>query len=693
MIDEKDYPMDLEILVGFVDEATEGLCKAMDDILAIGRKGYDDALVQSVFRVFHSIKGNSAFFGLFPIKDLSHILEQVLDKLRKKELSPDHDVIDTLLDAASVLNTCFSQARTGGIHAIGEADIASAVKSLQDLLEQKLDISSILHAIMEDLIQVEKNEKKPSQVIERLSRFIDSAKSKDRSVKSGASSKRQYPSYLQSIVDILITTEKGILPETQCDEIEQHLLNLGASFRDASKIELLDDVKKNFHLFRKSVGLDPLLREALLDKLALFPEEVLTDVSEQGQMPEETSQIASAPSKTMRVSESSVDQFLSYVGELVVVEEMYASLELQMLEEKSTIRDMASTLRKTTEIFKGLSRQLQRSIMEIRKVPISNLFQRMPKIVHDVAKEKNKDIEIKIENGHLLVDKNLVEKMEAPLMHMVRNAADHGIETPAVRVAQGKPERGTIVLSADEIGETIRVTIVDDGAGLNLEKIRERALELGILDPLSPLNEERIIDVMFHSGVSTADEVSDISGRGVGMDVVKKNIDEAGGSIRTSTTAGKGTTFTLTLPSSVTTQIIQGFIVRTGSKRCIIPLDTVSSSLSYSSASISSVKGRRQVLNHNNHLIPMSRLRNLIDPDFSDDETQNAGSGIIVVTQAGDMEKAYVVDAVEGIRQVVVKPIHKVGGCEARVMSGGAVMGDGTVALILDMEKIMRFED
>jgi len=381
------------------------------------------------------------------------------------------------------------------------------------------------------------------------------------------------------------------------------------------------------------------------------------------------------------------------VGELVVVEEMYASLELQMLEGKLSIRDITAALRKTTEIFKGLSRQLQRSIMEIRKVPISNLFQRMPKIVHDVAKEKNKDIEIKIENGHLLVDKNLVEKMEAPLMHMVRNAADHGIEPPAVRVSQGKPELGTIVLTAEEVGETIRVTIVDDGAGLNLEKIRERALELGILDPQATLSEQRIIDVMFHSGVSTADEVSDISGRGVGMDVVKKNIDEAGGSIRTSTTAGKGTTFTLTLPSSVTTQIIQGFIVRAGSKRCIIPLDTVSSSLSYSSANISSVKGRQQVLNHNNHLIPVSRLRNLIDPDFSHGETQNDNTGIIVVTQAGGMEKAYVVDAVEGIRQVVVKPIHKVGGCEARVMSGGAVMGDGTVALILDMEKIMRFED
>jgi len=691
MSDEKDYPMDLEILVGFVDEATEGICKAMDDILAIGRKGYDDSLVQSVFRVFHSIKGNSAFFGLFPIKDLSHTLEQILDKLRKKELVPDHDVVDTLLDAASILNTCFSMVRTGGIHAIHESDVSSAIDTLHNLLEQKLDISSILHSIMEDLHQIERKEKTPAQVVARLSRFIDSEKSKPGTDKTGDHSKRQYPTYLQSLVSLLMNPAKGILSEDQCDDLERNLMSLDESFHDAPRKKLLEEVTTDFYIYRKSVGLDPLLREALLDKLALFPEESLPCIPEQDLPSEETSQ--PGPSKTMRVSEASVDQFLSYVGELVVVEEMYASLELQMLEGKLSIRDITAALRKTTEIFKGLSRQLQRSIMEIRKVPISNLFQRMPKIVHDVAKEKNKDIEIKIENGHLLVDKNLVEKMEAPLMHMVRNAADHGIEPPAVRVSQGKPELGTIVLTAEEVGETIRVTIVDDGAGLNLEKIRERALELGILDPQATLSEQRIIDVMFHSGVSTADEVSDISGRGVGMDVVKKNIDEAGGSIRTSTTAGKGTTFTLTLPSSVTTQIIQGFIVRAGSKRCIIPLDTVSSSLSYSSANISSVKGRQQVLNHNNHLIPVSRLRNLIDPDFSHGETQNDNTGIIVVTQAGGMEKAYVVDAVEGIRQVVVKPIHKVGGCEARVMSGGAVMGDGTVALILDMEKIMRFED
>jgi two-component system chemotaxis sensor kinase CheA len=544
---------------------------------------------------------------------------------------------------------------------------------------------------MEDLHQIERKEKTPAQVVARLSRFIDSEKSKPGTDKTGDHSKRQYPAYLQSLVCLLLNPAKGILSEDQCGEIERNLMSLDDSFHDAPRKKLLEEVTTDFYIYQKSVGLDPLLREALFNKLALFPEESLPCIPEQDLPSEETSQ--PGPSKTMRVSEASVDQFLSYVGELVVVEEMYASLELQMLEGKLSIRDITAALRKTTEIFKGLSRQLQRSIMEIRKVPISNLFQRMPKIVHDVAKEKNKDIEIKIENGHLLVDKNLVEKMEAPLMHMVRNAADHGIEPPAVRVSQGKPELGTIVLTAEEVGETIRVTIVDDGAGLNLEKIRERALELGILDPQATLSEQRIIDVMFHSGVSTADEVSDISGRGVGMDVVKKNIDEAGGSIRTSTTAGKGTTFTLTLPSSVTTQIIQGFIVRAGSKRCIIPLDTVNSSLSYSSANISSVKGRQQVLNHNNHLIPVSRLRNLIDPDFSHGETQNDNTGIIVVTQAGGMEKAYVVDAVEGIRQVVVKPIHKVGGCEARVMSGGAVMGDGTVALILDMEKIMRFED
>lgn len=672
---EKDYPMDLEILVGFVDEATEGICKAMDDILAIGRKGYDDALVQSVFRVFHSIKGNSAFFGLFPIKDLSHILEQVLDKLRKKELAPDHDVVDTLLDAASALNNCFSLVRKGGIDAISRDDVLDAEKNLTALLEQKHDVASIFQSIIEDLKQIEQKEKTPSQVIEKLSRLISqSEKSKPQAEKKALPIKHPYPTYLKSVVDILISPAPGILSEAQCIEIEQELLSLSVSLHDSPRKSLLDDVKKDFDLYRNSVGLDPLLREALLDKLSLFPNEDSPGPPEQGSTSEE---IHTGPAKTMRVSEASVDQFLSYVGELVVVEEMYASLELQMLENKLSIRDITATLRKTTEIFKGLSRQLQKSIMEIRKVPISNLFQRMPKIVHDVAREKNKDIDIRIENSHLLVDKNLVEKMEAPLIHMVRNAADHGIEPPAVRVAQGKPEQGTIVLSAEEIGENIRVTIVDDGAGLNLEKIRERALELGILDPQTTLSEQRIIDVMFHSGVSTADEVSDISGRGVGMDVVKKNIDEAGGSIRTSTTAGKGTTFILTLPSSVTTQIIQGFIVRTGSKRCIIPLDTVSSSLSYSSASISSVKGRRQVLNHNNHLIPLSRLRNIIDPDFSHDETQSDDSGIIVVTQAGGMEKAYVVDAVDGIRQVVVKPIHKVGGCEARVMSGGAVMGDG----------------
>ncbi len=688
MSDEKNYSMDLEILVGFVDEASDSLTKAVDDLLTVGRKGYDDNLVQSVFRAFHSIKGNSAFFGLFPIKTLSHALEQVLDRLRKKELPADHDVIDPLIDGASVLSTCFSRVRTGGIDAIDTSDISPALNRLHAVIERKQDADMTLKTLLDDLVRVEKNEKNLAQVIEKLSRFVQGEENTDDPEQLRGMVPKTGPEYARRLINLLQSPEKGILPEARCDEIEAEILVLHSSVADESQKALIDDLKKDFIMYRKSVGLDPLLREALLDKIALFPEgrSAADPDAPQGETP------GQGPAKTMRVSEASVDQFLSYVGELVVVEEMYASLELQMLEGRLPQREIASSLKKTTDIFKGLSRQLQRSIMEIRKVPVSHLFQRMPKIVHDVAREKNKDIEIVMENGHLQVDKNLIETLEAPLIHMVRNAADHGIENPENRKAAGKPDQGLIVLSAEEVGEHIRVTIKDDGAGLNLEKIRNKAVELGIMDPHSDLDEAKIIDVMFHSGVSTAEHVTDISGRGVGMDVVKKNIEDAGGSIRTVSQPGKGTTFTLTLPSSVTTQIIHGFIVRTGSKRCIIPLDTVNGSLSYSSADISTIKGRRQVLTYNNRLIPLNLLGHIVDPGGPESETRNNGSDIIVVTQAGNMEKAYVVDAVEGIRQVVVKPIHQVGGCETRMMSGGAVMGDGTVALILDMEKIMKFD-
>jgi two-component system chemotaxis sensor kinase CheA len=693
MSDKQDYPMDLEILAGFVDEAAEGICSAMDDILALGRKGYDEERVQSVFRIFHSIKGNSAFFGLFPVKDLSHSLEQVLDKLRKKDVVPDQDVVDSLLDGATVLNNCFSAVRVGGIDAICRDDVLPAIRSLHDLLERKMDITFLLHSVLDDLRLVEKKEKEPAQVIEKIMRIIE--KETGETEKTGkaldASVDKQPSSYLEPLVEILAAPKKEILSDVECGEIEKLLDNMDETFADEERKNLIRDVKKDFAEYRNSVGLDPIRRQDLLDKLRLFPEGglVKAGLREPGQ-----EEGAHSVGKTMRVSEAAVDQFLSYVGELVVVEEMYSSLEIQMAEGEKPVQELTASLRKTTDIFKGLSRQLQQSIMEIRKVPLGNLFQRMPKIVHDVAKAKNKDIELKIENGQLMVDKNLVEKMEAPLVHMVRNAADHGIELPDVRKANGKQGKGTIHLSAEEVGETIRITVQDDGAGINLSKIREKALEMGLLDNNAVLSEDRIIDVMFRSGVSTAEEVSDISGRGVGMDVVRKNIEEAGGSIRTSTEAGKGTAFTLILPSSVTTQIIQGFIVRAGSKRCVIPLDTVGSSLSYSASKISSVKGRRKVLSHNNHLIPVSRLEDVIYPEYMENQGETDGnSGIIVITQAGSMEKAYVVDAVEGIRQVVVKPIHQVGGCESDMMMGGAVMGDGTVALILDMEKIMKMAE
>ena len=379
---------------------------------------------------------------------------------------------------------------------------------------------------------------------------------------------------------------------------------------------------------------------------------------------------------SIRVSIDKVDELINMVGELVITQSMlsqYGEAEEINTADIEKLRDGLAQLERNT-------REMQESVMRIRMLPISFAFQRFPRFVHDLSRKLEKNIELKMSGEQTELDKTVMEKIGDPLVHLVRNSLDHGIETPEVRKEKGKPEQGTVHLNAFHQGGNIIIEIIDDGAGLNTEKITSKAIERGLLAEGETLSDEQVHDLIFHAGFSTADVVSDVSGRGVGMDVVRKNIRSLGGTVEVSSKADIGSTFTIRLP--LTLAILDGQLVKVGEETYIVPLISIIESLQVKMDRINTVSGKGEVFRLRDEYIPIVRLYHVfgIEPDNTD-----LSSGLLVVVEAEGEKVALYVDDLFGQQQVVIKSLEtnfkKVDG-----VSGATILGDGTVALILDVK-------
>ncbi|MGD2095728.1 MAG: ATP-binding protein, partial [Phycisphaerales bacterium] len=402
--------------------------------------------------------------------------------------------------------------------------------------------------------------------------------------------------------------------------------------------------------------------------------------------------------KTMRVTEDSIDKFLNYVGELIAVGEMYSHLQ-KIISESDLDTTIGTDFRRVNDIFSDLSDNLQKSIMEVRRVTVRTILQKIPRMVRDTATPCGKQVKVELIGEDIEVDKRLIETLDAPLTHMVRNAVDHGIEAPDVRQASGKPPAGTIKVAVIETADDVSLSIKDDGKGLNIEAIKAKAVSLGLLDDGQELSQEQIIDMIFTSGVSTAEKVTDVSGRGVGMDVVKRNITEANGKITIDTETGKGTEFKITLPKTVSTQIITGFLVKLDNNRYVIPMDKVLEVFRPELKHVSSVTGRGECVLRHDKLLPVVKLADifnnyatstsLVDSQMQSCSENGEIEGIMVAATAGKKSMALYVDDVIAVQKVVLKELDAPE-LDSQIYSAAAVMGDGTVAMVLDIDHLFN---
>jgi len=584
----------------FFEETQEHL-QQLEQLLMVLNIGEPDAEdLNSIFRAAHSIKGGSGIFGFNALADVTHIMENLLDKARKGDFSLSVHAVDVLLNTTDTLGDILNSYRNG--LEIDWLKVTQAQGTLNELLADHVE-------------------------------------------------------------DEISTDEKGfgLYNETESPTEGANRAD-GFGFFVAEPIPLPNDTTDpGFGLFDELVpGLIGGGNGATLSAPA-----DTTDVKKVASTGADT---------TLRVEITKIDSLVNLSGELVITQSMLAVIGAEVNGE------LGERLQAALLELERNTREVQDAVMSVRMLPVSSVFNRFPRLVRDLAGKLDKKVELIVEGGATEIDKGMIERLVDPLTHLVRNSLDHGIETAQQRLDLGKTESGKLLLKAEQKGGSIVISISDDGAGLNRERILKKARENGMAVGESPADDD-VWPLIFGAGFSTAAEVTDISGRGVGMDVVRRNIDALGGNIVIESKAGEGSTFRIQLP--LTLAIVDGMCVSVGQQVFVLPLVHIVESIQPSLDQLKTLS-KQQLLKFRGEYLPLLNLYQLMDLE---PVNLTPDKGIVVLIETSKNRFGLCVDALVGQQQVVIKSLER---HYRRVtgVSGATIMGDGSVALILDAESL-----
>jgi len=622
----------------FFDEADELFADMEKYLLELDLTAPDKEVLNAIFRAAHSIKGGAGTFGFTVLQQTMHILENLLDDVRAGELLITEPIRDLFLESKDIMQ-----------------EQLDAYKSSEEPDQQTHEY------ICEALRQIALESKQPAAPVAAPVTAAPAAQGEHQ---------------------LLIVLSN--IKEQEQQLLEEELGNLGRvsdvqSRADGLQLTLLttataDDILAVlcFVLEPEQVAITPVEAKAAAPSPAPAPAPVAKTNKPEATRARNTSRPQSAETSSIRVAVEKVDQIINQVGELIITQAMLTQLSGSL---DSALHD---TLLNTIVQLERNARDLQESVMSIRMMPMEYVFSRFPRLVHDLAGKLNKEVELTLVGGSAELDKSLIEQIVDPLTHLVRNSLDHGIEPIDVRRAAGKPDKGNLTLSAEHHGGNIIIQVSDDGAGLNREKILARARSQG-MDISDNISDEDVWMLIFAAGFSTAEKVTDISGRGVGMDVVRRNIQEMGGHVTIHSELGRGTTMRIILP--LTLAILDGMSVRVGSEIYVLPLSSMVESLMLSEAEMHRMTGGEIMLQIRDEYLPLIELGQLFN--IHDDE-YDVSQGIAVIVQSAEGRYALLVDQLIGQHQVVVKNLEqnyrKIPGIAA-----ATILGDGSVALILDV--------
>jgi two-component system chemotaxis sensor kinase CheA len=645
---------DDEILQDFLVEAEEIMEGLNEQLVELESQPEDSDLLNSIFRGFHTIKGGAGFLALDSMVALCHKGEDLFNILRQGDLVVDADMMDVFLKVLDYLNDMFEETKSGQYPSPADPNV---LNKLQQYIDGNVESST-----EEDIISEAEPEpdvvENPASTSESDDITDDEFEALLDQLHGDSTPGKNKPTETQSIVDTKhdsddITDEEF---EALLDELQGKKTKTSKTAPPAEETEPVPEPEQKAPEPKKETAPPAPVKKATSAKAAAAPKQAETSV---------------------RVDTSRLDEIMNMVGELVLVRNRITTLE-------TTIDD--EEMAKAVNNLAVVTSDLQTAVMKTRMQPIKKVFGRFPRVVRDLARSLEKEINLELRGEDTDLDKNLVEALADPLVHLVRNAVDHGIEMPDVREAAGKPRLGQVVLGAAQEGDHILLTISDDGAGMDADVLRQKAVEKGMMDEesASRLTDSECYALIFAPGFSMKQEISDISGRGVGMDVVKTSISKLNGVIEIDSNVGTGTTLTIKVP--LTLAIMPTLMVILGDQIFAFPLVSVNEIFHLDTTKINVVDGQQTIMVRNKTL-PLFYLRKWLASSFND--TEKSDIEHVVIVNVGTQRVGFVVDQLIGQEEVVIKPLGALlQGTKG--LAGATITGDGRISLIIDFPELMN---
>ncbi|MBX3551643.1 MAG: chemotaxis protein CheA [Pseudolabrys sp.] len=687
-----------QLKLTFFDECDEALQQIETGLSEMRDGPRSDDTINAVFRAVHSVKGGAGIFGFEALVEFAHVFETVLDSVRRGTIVVSPEVVDVLLTARDTLFDLIQSSRSGA--PIAPDFGREARQQLEQLISgdavaagddgapapadfEGLDFTPVpveefggdapgerrYALVFRPKRDLFRNGNEPLHIIRELRRIgtLDLVAEINRMPPLGEIDPET--AYLGWSGTLLTTSSREDVEavfEFVQDDCELMIEEQGAALPEADAPPLAP--------VSMSASLPVSVSDAVADPAPVAvaaPVAASTEAAKPGKP-------AAAASTTTRIELDKIDRAVNLVGELVIAQAMLGQI-VQDLPEATSFR-----LVQIMEEVVHHTRELKDSVMSMRAQPVGAVFQRMPRLVRELSGKTGKKVRLEIAGETREVDRSIIERLGDPLTHIIRNSVDHGIETPEARVAAGKPEEGTIRLGAEHRGGRIVIEIKDDGAGINTERVFNKAVEKGLIEANAMLSEDEITNLIMRPGFSTAETISDISGRGVGMDVVRSNIQDIGGRISVKSERGRGMTIQLALP--LTLAVMDGMVIKAGGETYVVPLSAIVECLRPTPGAISNLIGSEGVLSLRGELLPLVNLGDLFlirNNNLTDERDR-----VVIIADDGEGAKiGLVVDELCGHQQVVIKSIEESYGPVVGI-AAATILGNGRVAFILDIEKL-----
>lgn len=608
----------------FIEEASEHLQALNDNLLQLEKEPTNGQLVSEIFRSAHTFKGMSATMGFQQVADLTHAMENVLDEVRNNRLAVTEHLVDIIFTCTSHLETMVSDIQHGGQ---GAADITKTVADLEALLHPEQEAELVVEKTYRIQIQIEE-----AAILKAVRAVM----------------------CLERLAEIGIISET--LPDREAIELEEFEHTFEVVLESAQSKEEI---------------------EAVILAISEIEKVIVTEEVEEVQIIEPIKKAAKQTTKrlenkTIRVQLEKIEKLMNIFEESVI-----ERARIDEIAEKTNNKELMEHLGR----FSSISKEIQNGLLNMRMVPVDSVFNRFPKMVRTLAKELGKKIDLVIEGADTEVDKIVIDEIGDPLVHLIRNSVDHGAETVEVRRKNGKNETATINLKAFHSGNNVVIEIADDGAGINKRKVLEKAITKNVVTRAesTKMTDAEIFDLLFDSGFSTADQVSDLSGRGVGLDVVRNTILKIGGKISVESSENAGSTFRIEIP--LTLSIIQSMLVATSERRYAVPLANVAEAITINPADIQHVHGK-DLINYRETIIELLDLGQC----FHETPLKDTDELLLLVVKNAKRTFGLIIKDIIGQREIVLKTLGGFFSESQIAFSGATILGDGRVVLILNLE-------